>query len=380
MYYCALAAYAGENLKEEKHMSIPFDPKELEVTGYAPSRIPGVKTPLFNFPVSIRDAYRSIVVDHNPVWLPYGVETSFFSPSIIPDNIARGFVLESKPWPVPYTKHADMFGINWVYVPVAGGSMEDPDYKHPLEDVNDWKEVIKFPDIYSWDWETSGRENYEFLKNNGKVNVFWFLNGMGFERLVSFMGFEEAAVALVDEDQADALHELLDALTDLHIRMIDCVAETYGDAIQAIDIHDDWGSQKSPFFSDEAAKEFFVPEWKRVTDHIKSKGMIADLHSCGHIEDHIQNIIDGGWQSWTPMAMNDTQALAEKYGDKICIGVCADKWDPATATEEEQYEAGKKFAEKFCKPGRAAAWSFYTGLPMTEAYAKGIYETSRKLG
>ncbi len=362
-------------------MSNPFDPKELDFTKRAVSFDPAVPgKPIFNFPVTPREAQLSLIRGRKGVWAPYGVETGIFCPSIIPDNIARGFVIESKPWPVPYTKHPDMFGINWVYVPVAGGSMEDPDYPHPLEDVNDWKEVIKFPDIYSWDWETSGRENYEFLKNNGKVNVFWFLNGMGFERLVSFMGFEEAAVALVDEDQADALHELLDALTDLHIRMIDCVAETYGDAIQAIDIHDDWGSQKSPFFSDEAAKEFFVPEWKRVTDHIKSKGMIADLHSCGHIEDHIQNIIDGGWQSWTPMAMNDTQALAEKYGDKICIGVCADKWDPATATEEEQYEAGKKFAEKFCKPGRAAAWSFYTGLPMTEAYAKGIYETSRKLG
>ena len=45
----------------------------------------------------------------------------------------------------------------------------------------------------------------------------------------------------------------------------------------------------------------------------------------------------------------------------------------------EQYEAGKKFAEKFFKPGKVAAFSFYSGLPMTDAYARGIYETSRKI-
>ena len=360
-------------------MSIPFDPKELEIVRRQPSFNPALPgTALFNFPVTEREAYVSTVLNKKLVWQPYGVETSFISPHIIPDNIARGFVIEAERWPTPYTKAPDMFGINWVYVPVAGGAMEDPDYPHPLEDVNDWKEIIKFPDIYSWDWEGSGKMNYEYLKNNGKCNVFWFLNGMGFERLISFMGFEAAALALVDEEQEDALHELLHELATLHIKMIDCVAETYGDGIQAIDIHDDWGSQKSPFFSPAIGKEFFVDEWKRVTDHIHSKGMIADLHSCGHIDAHIENIVNGGWDSWTPMPMNDTHAMYEKYGDKITIGIVADKWDP-TASEEEQYEAGKKFAEKFCKPGKVGAYSMYTGIPVTDAYARGVYETSRKM-
>ena len=360
-------------------MSIPFDAKELEITARAPSRFPDMPgTARFNFPMTEREAYTSMILKKKPVWMPYGVETVFFSPSIIPDNIARGFVIEAERWPHPYTKHADMFGINWVYVPVAGGSMEDPDYPHPMDDVNDWKEKIHFPDPYSWDWDASARMNREWLKNNGKCNVWWFLNGMGFERLVSFMGFENAAMALVDEDQEDALHELLDALTELHLTLVDLVAETYGDAIQCIDLHDDWGSQKSPFFSVEAGREFFMPEWKRFTDRVHSKGMIADLHSCGHIEAQIQNILDGGWDTWTPMAMNDTHALYEKYGDRFCFSVCADKWDPATTTEEEQYEAGKKFAEQFFKPGKVASYSFYTGVPMTDAYARGIYETSRK--
>lgn len=92
----------------------------------------------------------------------------------------------------------------------------------------------------------------------------------------------------------------------------------------------------------------------------------------------IVNYIDGGWDTWTPMPMNDTHELYEKCGDKIVIGVVADPV-PADATEEEQYEAGKKFAEKFCKPGKIASFSLYSPPVMTGAYARGMYETSRKI-
>ena len=78
------------------------------------------------------------------------------------------------------------------------------------------------------------------------------------------------------------------------------------------------------------------------------------------------------------MAMNDTHELYEKYGDRICIGVVADEL-PENATEEEQYEAGKAFAEKFYRPNKSAAYSLYTGIPITDAYARGMYEASRKL-
>ena len=348
-----------------------FDPKELEIVGHARN------VPLFNYPVTPKEAHTKLLSTHKHVWMPYGCETSVFCPSIIPDNIARAFVIEAKPWGQPYTKHPDMFGINWVFVPTVGGSMEDPDYPHPLQDVNDWKDIIKIPDPSAWDWDASAKLNNEYLKN-GKVNLFWFLNGMGFERLISFMGFEDAAVALIDEDQEDALHELLSALTDLHIKIADLAIEAYGEGLGGFCLHDDWGSQKAPFFSFEAGKEFFVPEWQRFTSHCKAKGKLVDLHSCGHVESQIQNFIDGGWQSWTPMPMNDTRALWENYGDKIVIGVVADKWDPE-GPEEEQYEAGKKFAEQFCKPGKVASYSTYTRIPGTDAFSRGIYEASRKV-
>ena len=358
---------------------IPFSESELEVKGeFLNTTVAfGAAPPIYNTPITVAEnLFAALKNEH--LWIPTTSDIINIESRVNLDHVARAEIRDLGPvQPLEEKGGPDLFGIRWVFVPTVGGSMEDPDYPHPLQDVNDWKDIIMIPDPASWDWDASAKLNNEYLKN-GKVNLFWFLNGMGFERLISFMGFEDAAVALIDEDQEDALHELLSALTDLHIKIADLAIEAYGDGLGGFCLHDDWGSQKAPFFSFEAGKEFFVPEWQRFTSHVKGKGLVCDLHSCGHVETQIENFIEGGWQSWTPMPMNDTHTLYEKYGDKMVIGIVADKWDP-NASEEEQFEAGKKFAEKFCKPGKVGAYSMYTGIPVTDAFARGIYETSRKL-
>ena len=355
---------------------IPFDEKELKVVKENPNFFGGLN-PVYDFPVSAKEGYTRFYRDKDPIWMPSDVESSTLCPSIIPDNIARAFVFEAQPWPEPYDRHKDMFGIEWIYVPVAGGSMENPDIPHLLEDVNDWEEKIVWPDIDSWDWEKSAEINKP-LKDNGMANTMMWLNGMGFERLISFMGFENAALALVDEDQEEALHALLHKLTDLYIALVDKSVQYYD--IDGFSLHDDWGSQKSPFFSEEAGRKFFLPEFIRYNEHVHSLGKYSDLHSCGHIESHCGIFADAGFDSWTPMPMNDTIALYEKYGDKLAIGVVNDEpFDPATATEEEQRAAARKFAARFTKPGKLGFFSGFYNAPgqMTPAFREELYKCSR---
>lgn len=355
-----------------------FDPKETANPGLLPNPFfpesPG--TPIYKFPETCRKSYEDMFRG-KAEWLPYGIETTVFSPRIIPDNIARGFVIENKPYDVEKYGGPDMFGVKWVYVPMDAGSMEDPNIPPLMDDVNDWKNVLKFPDIEEWDWEGSAKENAKYL-DNGKANMFWLLNGAGFERLISFMGFQDAAVALIDDDQTDALKELLQATTDLAIRIVNKACDTYGDGISGFTYHDDWGSQRDPFFSHDVAEDIFVPYMKQLTDAIKARGKIADLHSCGHIESQIDNIIKAGWQSWTPMPMNDTQKLYRDYGDKIVIGVCGDPV-PKDASPELQYQMGAEFAKKFYTPAKPSTASLYSASNMTLEYTRGMYETSRQI-
>ncbi|MGN0292935.1 MAG: hypothetical protein ACI4D3_02910 [Lachnospiraceae bacterium] len=354
---------------------IPFNENEMEIKGYVPVRnrpdLPG--RPVLNFPVSGKEAFKAVYRKES-IWLPYGVENGIFCPSVIPDNIARGFIFDAtmQNYTMDMYGGKDMFGVEWVYVPVAGGSMEKPGNPHLLgEDVFDWKEKLTFPDLDSWDWDESARVNREWL-DNGKANLCWILNGMGFERLISFMGFENAAVAMLDEEQEDDLKELFQALTDLHCKLIDKCVEAYGDGLAGFTVHDDWGSQRAPFFSEDCAETFLVPGMKQLTDHIKSKGMIADLHSCGHIEDRITSIINGGWQSWTPMPMNDTKKLYEEYGDQIIIGVMDEK-DPSKTPEQQAQE----FVDRYYSPDKPCVLSSYAADVLSEAYCKAVYKASR---
>ena len=173
-------------------MGIQFDEKELQVIGIATHfrANRGSAAPIFNTPISMRENWRRMAVEKKPLWLNTGVEMFNFYPDIIPDNRARGFVNDGGMKLSDEEKGGkDMFGIEWVYVPVAGGSMEKPGEPHLFEDANEFEEHIIWPDIESWDWEGCSQRNKAFL-DNGEFNYMTMLNGFGFERLVSFMGFE----------------------------------------------------------------------------------------------------------------------------------------------------------------------------------------------
>lgn len=349
-----------------------FDPKELKVVYEIPPFFPGAPaTPVYDFPVTPKEAYKA-TMRREPIWQITGVEASFFTPRVYPDNVARAFVFESTPLPREEFGGKDMFGIEWVYVDVAGGSMVQPGTPF-LSDANEWEEKVVWPDIDSWDWEGSSKENAKHLSNDNFVAP-WIMNGF-FERLISFMDFEGAAMAMIDEDQQDAVKALMEKLTDLYIKVVDKFIEHYD--IDGFCVHDDWGSQKAPFFSPTLCKELIVPAMRRLTDYIHSKGLFADFHCCGHVELQVPNMIEAGWDSWGGMPMNDSHMLYEKYGDKIIIGVIPDQFDPATTSEEDQRKAAAEYVEKFCKPGKPSTLNMYGAAVLTPAYREELYKLSR---
>ena len=354
----------------------PFKKEELEIQGW--EETPWSKSALYNYPISRRENVIRTLKDKDPVWLMTTVEQETLTPRVIPDNIARGFVFEKgEPYDVAKYGGKDMFGIDWVYVPMAGGSMVKPGAP-TMEDVNDWKDIVKMPDIDSWDWAASAKRNNDELKASDKAVSMMLLNGCWFERLISFMDFQGAAVALIDEDQRDALIELTHAWTDLYLKLVDKCIETY--PLDIINIHDDWGSQMAPFFSMEVAKEVYLPEMKRFVDHVHSKGLICDLHSCGHIEDRAEIFVEAGFDSWTPMAMNNTVELYEKYGDRMTFGVVYDKpIDMKTATDAEKIAAAKDYVKRFVHKGKTCTWSLYNDASLLSdpVFNRALYEESR---
>lgn len=352
-----------------------FDEKELRVTEYVEVR--GGSVPVFNTPITPRENSILAHAHKQPCWMLTDMESRMFCPSIIPDHRARGCVTEAEKLSEEEFGGPDMFGVEWRYVPVAGGSMVVPG-NPVLTDANDWREVIRFPDIDSWDWEGSAEKNREYLQQSRQCTILGLLNGCWFERLLSFMDFEGAAMALIDEDQREALRELLHETTSLYMRILDKCVQYY--RFDGVCIHDDWGSQMAPFFSEEVARSLFLPEMKRFVDHAHQFGKFVDLHSCGHVEERCNIFVEAGFDAWKPMPMNNTVELYQKYGDKIIISVVPDKlFDPQTASEEEQRQAARDFVAKYTQGDKLCCLAVNYCPPgfVTQAYREELYRASR---
>ncbi len=349
-------------------MSIPkFDPKEIK------SAAPG-EMPVFDYPVTPKEGFLALY-SKKPVWLNmYSYEVARFSPKINPDNVARAFVFDGTGMPKEEGGGKDMFGIEWEYVPAVGGSMVRPG-KPFMSDANEWYDKLVWPDVESWNWEESAKINEGFFSKD-KVNQVMLMNGW-YERLISFMDFEGAILAMVDDEQKDAVKELFEKLSDLYINILDKYVKYYPQ-IEVYCIHDDWGSQKETFFSPDIVAELIVPPMRRVTDFLHSKGKICDLHSCGQILKQVPNMIEAGWDSWNPQPMNDFEKIYELYGDKILIGVMPD--DVAVLKdlpEEEQRARAREFARKYTKPGKPAYLNYGATAMVTPAFIEELYKESR---
>lgn len=357
---------------------IPFDEKEMTVASEIPNFMnPGAPgTPVWTYPCSPVENEKALFAGE-PHWCPAGTETGFFCPSVIPDHNARGFIFAAdRPADTSGYGGKDMFGVEWEYVPLVGGSMVRPG-KPMLEDANDWEKVLQWPDIEQWDWEGDAKKNEAFL-HNGKANFLWLLNGAWYERLVSFMEFEGAAMALIDEEQKDAVKALFEKTTELYCRIVDKCCEVYGDGIVGFTVHDDWGAQAAPFFSPAVGAEMIVPYMKKLTDCIHSHGKIAELHSCGKLEAQVGNFVAAGWDAWTPMGMNDYEAMYDAWGDKIVIS-CGPAAQAPDATYEEQVKAGEEWVARFFQPGRYAIPNYmYFPAGMTRGFREGLYRASRQ--
>ena len=364
-----------------EYMQIPkFNAAELKIVAEAPDFFGGPAIPIYSFPVTGKEAVRALY-ERRAIWqvmLGIGVESKNFTPAINPDNVARAFVFDGTvvPGVSNLTGGKDLFGIEWEYIPTAGGSMVRPG-KPFIEDANDIEKKVVWPDIDSWDWEGASKANEKYLSGTTSY-VAMFMNGY-FERLISFMDFEGAILAMVDEDQADAVKRFFEKLSDLYMRMIDKFM-AYFPQVDIYTIHDDWGSQKDTFFSPTVVSEMIVPSMRRVTDFIHSRGKFADLHCCGNNIKQVPNMIAAGFDSWAPQTMNNIEKIYNLYGDQLIIATMPEIYDVDNSTEEEQRAYARAYAKKYCRPEKPSSLSLYSmfGLSiLTNAFREELYRQSR---
>jgi len=344
------------------------------------------EVPRFYRPIPTRENFRMLFRGETPYWMPNNgwvfCDINEFRPRQTPDCLAHHQCLDGGEY-IDYTKRPKVtkgwFDLQLEWEPLSLGATVRPG-NPTLEDMNDWKEKVHFPNLDDIDWKEMGEMNKEYLGTD-KANQLGIHLGL-WERMMCLMDVSNAAIALMDEEQEDALHEFLDAMADFYIDYIGRVLKVC--PLDSVMFHEDWGTQNGPFFSLETARKFFVPPMKRIVDFCHANNLIFEHHCCGKAQDLVPAMEECGTDFWFPQAsINDLDMLIEKYKDYHITFAVSSPVLPTGSTPEEIRDIAKKFVDKYKDKGVLFCQDVsLAGKPghdetLYPIFADAVYEFSR---
>jgi uroporphyrinogen decarboxylase len=116
------------------------------------------------------------------------------------------------------------------------------------------------------------------------------------EKSYMLVGMEDLMCYFLTEPAA--VKELLRRIMDFQMGM----AQHYLKAgVEMVFLGDDLGTQSGLLLSPEIVNEFLVPEYRRLFDFYRSRGILINFHSCGHIEPLLETFIALGVNILNPV-------------------------------------------------------------------------------
>lgn len=184
-----------------------------------------------------------------------------------------------------------------------------------LKDINDWKTVLKAPQVEFPEEAYKGL--YDLAAQCDREDKFLTMAvfpGL-FEITHHLMGMENALMTLVEEP--DKVREMIEWYVDWEISY----AKTIIDRVHpdALFHHDDWGSQISTFISPELFRKVYLEPYKRLYGWYKANGIeLIVHHSDSYAATYVPMMIEMGIDIWQGcMTVNDIPNLVKTYGGQI---------------------------------------------------------------
>lgn len=210
-----------------------------------------------------------------------------------------------------------------------------------------------------------------FLENNqDKFRIVQIVD-MFSERFWTLRGFEES---LMDYYTNRKFTEaVFDHLMQIIIEVIDELSERFGNAIDAIGMSDDAGTENAMLIDPAMWRLINKPRLKVIFEHIRSKGYKVYLHSCGQITPIIPDLIEIGVDMLQPIQPEsmDIYHLKKEFGKSITLvgGIGTQKILPFGTPEEVKNEISTAL-ERMSKDGgyvMAPAKPIMPGVPLENA-------------
>ena len=181
-------------------------------------------------------------------------------------------------------------------------SMQGCDFHFPQKErerkstmsLNDAGSIIDWETYEDYSWPNPEAWNYEpYLVNLAKDlpegMKFLVMGPCGvLENAIALVGYENLCVMLYEEPELTK--QIFDDIGSRLVRYYDISAEY--DSVFAIISNDDWGFKTQTMLSTEDMRKYVFPWHKKIADVARKHNKPVILHSCGQLEDVMDDIID----------------------------------------------------------------------------------------
>ena len=180
-------------------------------------------------------------------------------------------------------------------------------------------------------------------------------------------------------ERPDELRELLRKIADYNI----AIFERYIDlGVDGVSFSEDLGSQRALMISPEQFREFIKPAYARIFKVVKDAGLLINFHSCGCVQDIVEDLIDVGVDILNPVQSraNDLHLMKQKAQGKIALQGAIDTHEVLMLGTPETVEAEVKRVLSTLAPGGGYIIGPDQGMPFPEENIAALWAAAETWG
>jgi uroporphyrinogen decarboxylase len=136
-----------------------------------------------------------------------------------------------------------------------------------------------------------------------------------FERLQWLRGMERLMLDLMEDHPA--LYALRDRVHEFNLRNLAALLDHDVDAIQLMD---DWGSQRSMLISPRTWRKVFAPCYRDMFARVHAAGKLVFFHTDGFIEPIVEDLVELGVDALNcQVTCMDAAGLGRRFAGRVCF-------------------------------------------------------------
>jgi hypothetical protein len=279
------------------------------------------------------------------------------------ENVGDFGIVNEAPIPVPEINSFDPDGSYHEFKEDEWGTvwefrifcMQGHPVKWPLENIEEIHEYIHpaqtIPAI--------GSQKFFELKKSmelHKSKYFYKTGWIGIlEKMHALRRFEDVLMDIAMD--TPEINKLADMITEYHAEDIRRMIALGVDAVQ---FGDDYGTQSSLLMRPELWRRFIKPRLARLMKPIKEAGIKVCFHSCGNINELLNDLKEIGTDSiWPQLSVYDNDELARHFRDiGLAVAIHIDRANTMTHGSPDDVRKAVDEAVRIFKPELGGAW-FY---------------------